>query len=657
MKLSTIRVTDFWSIHDSNTFKVDGITCLVGKNESGKTALLQALYRLNPIIGEDGNFDVTDDFPRVDVEDYQQAIETGEREHAVVIEAIFTLDQDDLKDLQDTFGSKVLKKPELTLSKGYSDTLLVGLEVDEKEAIKSFIAQAQLPSVLSKELSKSTNFEDLLLMMDDNGSDENAKHIKPLKTYLSGITKAKSFNIFIYQSYLEDRVPKFLYFDEYYLMKGHENIDALKVRMNKKRLEKSDHPLLGLIKLARLNLDNLIVPKRTEGLVNKLEGAGNHLSKMILKYWSQNKHLQLRFDVRTARPGDPEGMTSGINLWSRVYDSKHFVTTPLGSRSRGFVWFFSFLAWFDQEQKKKKPLILLLDEPGLFLHGKAQGDLLNYIENELRGQHQVIYTTHSPFMVDSEKFDRVRIVQDRSMDTEKSLPRDKQGTKVITEVLEATEDSLFPLQGALGYELHQTLFVGPNSLVVEGVSDLLYIQTMSGILEGNNREGLSQKWTITPVGGAEKVPTFVSLLGSQKGMKVATLIDIHKKDDQNIENLYKRTLLKKTFVLTFGDYCRTKEADIEDMFGSEFYLGLVNAEYGTLLIKTIKPQDLTGKAPRLLVRLDEYFKKNPLKRSLTFNHYRPARYFMENCSTLKDALLPETIDRFEKAFHDLNSLL
>jgi ABC-type cobalamin/Fe3+-siderophores transport system ATPase subunit len=47
-------------------------TCLVGKNEAGKTALLEAIYRLNPIIETDGNFDVTDDFPRSTVEDYSQ---------------------------------------------------------------------------------------------------------------------------------------------------------------------------------------------------------------------------------------------------------------------------------------------------------------------------------------------------------------------------------------------------------------------------------------------------------------------------------------------------------------------------------------------------------------------------------------------------------
>ena len=169
-------------------------------------------------------------------------------------------------------------------------------------------------------------------------------------------------------------------------------------------------------------------------------------------------------------------MTNGMNIWGRVHDTKHMVSTSLGSRSRGFVWFFSFLAWYSQLCRKGENLILLLDEPGLSLHAKAQADLLRYFEEELKPHHQLIYTTHSPFMVDPTHFDRVRIVQDLSIEPNSDdLPGERQGTQVITEVLDATPDSLFPLQGALGYEIYQTLFIGPNSLVVEGVSDLLYI--------------------------------------------------------------------------------------------------------------------------------------------------------------------------------------
>jgi hypothetical protein len=350
-------------------------------------------------------------------------------------------------------------------------------------------------------------------------------------------------------------------------------------------------------------------------------------------------------------------MKSGTNILAQVYDTKRMVSTILGTRSKGFVWFYSFLAWFDQQQRTGTPLILLLDEPGLFLHGRAQADLLRYIEQELKETHQVIYTTHSPFMVDPTRFERVRIVQDRSMDAEQPLPKEHDGTKVLTEVLDATEDSLFPLQGALGYDIYQTLFVGPNSLIVEGVSDLLYLQTISALLTSEGRTSLSGKWTITPVGGADKVPTFVALMGAQRGMKIATLLDIQKKDRQTIENLYKRKLLRKQNVLTYSTFTGSLEADIEDMFGDQFYLELINGEYASDLQKPVLATQLKSKAPRILIKLEEYLQRNPLKNGLQFNHYRPARYFAENATKLASAIPPQALNRFEQAFKALNAVL
>jgi len=453
----------------------------------------------------------------------------------------------------------------------------------------------------------------------------------------------------VYDEYIDGIIPKFLYFDEYYQMKGYENIEALQQRQQENALQASDHPLLGLIKLARLVLDNLINPDRTQELTNKLEGAGNH--------WSQNKHIQMRFDVRPARPSDPAGMTSGTNIWANIYDSRHWVTTSVGTRSRGFVWFFSFLSWYSQVKQEKHPVILLLDEPGLSLHAKAQEDLLRYFEKEIMGNNQLIYSTHSPFMVDSQHFERVRIVQDKGIDSDEILPKNQDGTKVFSEVFEASSDSLFPLQSALGYEIYQTLFVGPNSLVVEGVSDLIYLQTLTAVLQTQGREGLDKRWTITPVGGGDKVPTFVALLGNQKGLKIATLIDIQKKDTQNIENLYKKKLLDRNNVVTFADFTVQKEADIEDMFDEDFYLGLVNAEYKGQLSKNLSKSVIKSRHPRILVRIEAFLSEHPFKSGIGFSHYRPARYLAESIGSLSLKFSVETLDRFERAFSKLNSLL
>lgn len=648
MRLKTVHVREFKSVRDSTPFEVGDVTCLVGKNESGKTAILDALYRLNPVVPEAGTFDVTDDYPRRHLGDYQFDVEDGKRKPAEVIRAVFELEDDDQRAVEETLGLKPPKTLELT--KGYENTTYVRLKIAEKELVEALLGRADLAESESQHSNAARTLADLKQQLTSlEKPTEGAKKL---------LEKAKSAaessaGLFVYKEVLKKRVPKFLYFSDYYQMSGEVNIEALQQRVEKKQLLDSDRPMLALVELARLDLAQLLNPDRTAELKNSLESASNHLTKRMVEYWSQNKHLHLRFDVRPARPGDPPGMQSGTNLWGDVYNDRHLATTRLGARSRGFVWFFSFLAWFSQQKRRGEPMILLLDEPGLFLHAKAQEDLLRYIELELRPTHQVIYSTHSPFMVDSKHFDRVRIVEDKSMETHEMLPPELEGTKVSTNVLDSSEDSLFPLQGALGYEIHQTLFVGPNSLVVEGVSDLLYLTTVSGFLEQEGREGLSGDWTITPVGGADKIATFVALLGSQNSLNIAVLMDLGKQTKQATERLYKRKLLDRKKVLTFGELLDRKEADLEDMFPPALILELVSEEYGI----SVNEENLESKDRRVLKRLEAFFKSSDPAKSLSFSHFRPARRFAESASKWREKLDDQTLNRFETLFQRLNRLL
>jgi len=653
MKLKWFRVQEFQSIRDSGPVNVDDIVCLVGKNESGKTALLKALYRLNPIVPADGTFNVTLDYPRMEVEDYRHAVESGKRRQATPIQACYALDREEIESIEQLFGPDCLKKAELTLTKSYDNNRSFTLPVDANKALQHLVERADF-SEATRDALKTVK-PDAASLLPVLQAQEQTEEVRRVIQILDVITK-RQVSGYVRDTFLTPREPKFLYFDEYYQLTGHENIETLIERENNKQLLESDYPLLGLIRLARLTLSELLNPANTIELKNKLEGASNHLTKQVLKYWSQNKHLRMSFDVRPARPGDPPGMQQGTNLWGGVFDTRHNVTTELGTRSRGFVWFFSFLAWYSDIKRNAGPMILLLDEPGLTLHAKAQYDLLSYFETELKGHHQLIYSTHSPFMIDPEHFDRVRIVQDKSIEAGEEESTDQTGTKVLTDVFSATQDSLFPLQGALGYELHQTLFVGPTNLVVEGVADLLYLQGMTAILEGEGRIGLDTRWTITPVGGSAKVPTFVAMLGAQKGMTIATLIDNQIADQQKIEALYKEKLLKKANVFTFSDFTQTAEADIEDMLGTAFYCDLVNAEFAPQLSKPIDPAKLTSPSPRIVSRIEEYLTAQPLTTG-KFSHYRPARYFSEHLSDLAKKLPDDAKDRFEAAFQALNALL
>ena len=650
MQLTQVQINNFQSIQDSNIFQIGDVTCLVGKNEAGKTALLKALYRLNPIIDTEGDFDPVEDYPRGQFTDYEEEVEAGHRSHANVVQATYRLDTADIEAVADAFGADCLAdtQPFVTLHKGYANKLtFCDLRVNSKAAVQHLLEAAGLSDLYEENLLERVAERTLANLV----TPEQAEAARELEPTLPEIAE-HGVPYVIYKDILAPRLPKFLYFDEYYQLKGQENIEALQQRVMTKTLEGPDQPLLGLIELAGLTLERLIAPKRTEALLARLEAAEIRLTRKVLTYWSQNRHLQMRFDIRPAQAEDPPGMTTGTNILGRLQNLKHMVSTSLGSRSRGFIWFFSFLALYSQFQRKGENIILLLDEPGLSLHGKAQEDLLKYFDKEITPHHQLIYTTHSPFMVDPLRFDRVRIVQDLSQERD-DIPEDQEGTKVITEVLDATPDSLFPLQGALGNEIYQTLFIGPNCLVVEGVSDLLYIQTMSALLQKHGRAGLDTAWTITPVGGAGNVTTFVALIGAQTNLKVAVLIDYQKKDQQSIENLYKRRLLHKTHVFTYADFVAEGEADIEDMFNPSFYLQLVEGEFGASI-----PEDRLPERPtRILKRLEQYWETTPLPNGAHFNHYRPARYFNENISSLADQLGEEAVDRFQQAFDQLNQLL
>ena len=118
--------------------------------------------------------------------------------------------------------------------------------------------------------------------------------------------------------------------------------------------------------------------------------------------------------------------------------------------------------------------MILLDEPALELHPRAQRDFLRFINERLAPKHQVFYTTHSPFMVEAEHLDRVRLVEDRGRGV---------GAVVSSDVLSAEPDSFFPLQAALGFDIAQSLFGRPDNLLVQATSDYTYLTVISDHLK------------------------------------------------------------------------------------------------------------------------------------------------------------------------------
>jgi len=320
MKLVNFTIRDFKSVRNSTQVEVGDVTCLVGKNESGKTAILQALYKLNPVVPEHAPFDVTDEYPRAEVEEYLQQVESEEATPAIVVEAKYVLDPGEIKGVEAVFGEGVLPHPEIVLSKGYENKLYIRLKLNETVAVKALVQSHKLPVEVAQGASACDTLQTLKDFLEADAQDRQQKHAeakaqaealtdadaktkaiheadllaeseagKKLKGLLTAVLLGPP-SIYVWTHYLKTSWPKFLYFDEYYQMEGHVNIEKLKERQtgqNSQKLKPSDLPMLGLIELARLNLDQLLNPQRTEELVAKLEGASNHLSKQILKFWSQ----------------------------------------------------------------------------------------------------------------------------------------------------------------------------------------------------------------------------------------------------------------------------------------------------------------------------------------------------------------------------------
>lgn len=295
---------------------------------------------------------------------------------------------------------------------------------------------------------------------------------------------------------------------------------------------------------------------------------------------------------------------------------------------------FSFLAAFSEYEFNKKPVLILLDEPALGLHAKAQADFLRFIEERLSKRCQVIYTTHSPFMVQPIKLERVRTVED--------LGREE-GAKISQDVLTKDPDTLFPLQGALGYELVQNLFINTNNLIVEGTSDFTYLMVLSDFLKAQkDRKFLDSKWSVLPVGGIDLIPTFVALLGHHLNLTV--VVDAQKVGHQKLSNLASKGYLSNKRIITVGNILNRKYADIEDLFLPEDYLKLYNLAFNT----NIKQQDLKGTDP-IIAKICRH------QNIESFDHGNPADVFLRKRDEILPQLSTETLENFEKLFEAINN--
>jgi hypothetical protein len=398
----------------------------------------------------------------------------------------------------------------------------------------------------------------------------------------------------------------------------------------------------------------------SEELIADLEAASAPITEQISRYWSQNTSLRVSFLLHPGKPQDPPPFDEGQILETRILNTRHNLTLNFDERSTGFAWFFSFLVWFSQVKRAfGDNLFILLDDPGIGLHAKAQEDLLRYISQELEPHYQVIYTTHSPFMVDANNLQRARTVED-IISTGDDGREKYLGTKVGEKVFSTDSDTLIPLRAALGYEMMQSMVAGHKTLLVESMTEAFYLKWFSTRLNEKGRAGLDSSWKIVPCGGGEKIGAFLGLFGANQG-DVVVLMDVTG-GQKRLEQLRESELMQGCGILTMDKYIHSEEGSVEDLIGRPTYFGLVNLCYKLPRKKRLSLKapgetvSIDGQPKRLVRRIEEHFAATGLDLG-SFDHYKPAEFLVEHTGKCLKKLpdLPKALDRFEGLFADINA--
>lgn len=662
MELKSFRVRNFRSINDSGEIDVSRITALLGRNESGKSNILRALHSLNPADGFEALSPIKD-FPR-----HRKLSEC--RDWTPVVDSTWQLSKYEQQRIAEIWPAAE-GVTEVSVGRRYDETRTVGIAASAKEfdlaAVKSDARKidaavkakaAKLAADAKVELEKAADvfvsaigvgqtaakwaetakpalsaLRQALAAADAELTDAQDQKVVALEELADAIPQNEEAHKAA-RKWVIERLPVFMYLEDYPEIKGHQDIGQFLQRKSQGNPTAADANFEKLCKVAGLSPNQLqeLLQKNDQETRGQLANrAGAVVTTAIRKRW-KDRELKVRFNL------DAQHFDTLISDPNSTYD----VEVNLDERSRGFQWFFAFYIVFaaDTDDGEAEGAILLLDEPGLYLHARSQGDLLRHLEDDFA--NQIVFTTHSPFMVPTHQLDWVRTVN----------IAEEVGTTVSND---PTGDArtLFPLQAALGYDLAQSLFVGPNNLVVEGVTDFWVLSAVSTHLNDQGKTGLDERLTITPAGGAQKVHYMVALLTSEQ-LKVLVLFDEEKDAKATRDDLVKGKLIRSDNVV-FASAAFEKppaEADIEDILDPAVYEDLVREAYAKELKG--KKLDLNVNIPRIARRFETAFDAL----SIDFHKTRPTRLFLQKMATNPASVLPEGSEsQFERLFKAINAAL
>ena len=577
MELTAFQVNNYRCIDNSGWIKVDDICCIVGKNESGKTSLLHALWKFNPFRKHPYSLD----------REWPRGRRKERDKEAIVVACDFAFNDEELSQLQ-AINESCQSIESVRITKKYNggyDYSFLPEPPSETHPIAWVVSVLEKhigdPDPVASDHFKQQYVEALKALITDvreNGGSEHAVSTLPtfkerLPSYISQ-NNAEHGNdnktIAALQQAVDQAIeqlkvdppsrravdtvhewlPTFIYMDDYRAFAGRAQLSEVQGRIKKSQATNDDETIVLIMEQAGLDLDEEVEKGNNEDKEQRMldmNDASLTLTSELSNRWSQKKY-EVKFDA------------DGQHLVMFVKDVERQALVPLEERSKGFQWFFSFDMMFMAETDGQfQNAVILLDEPGLHLHASAQRDLLKRMEAYAE-KNQLIYSTHLPFMVDSTRLDKLYICEES-----------ESGSLTHQNWQIADKDARFTLQAALGLTWSQSLFVGQYNLVVEGVTDFWYLSAFSNLFSEAGEAGLDDELVITPAGGASKVAYVGTVLRGQK-LDVCVLLDSDTGGDNAYEQLVHQWILEDKLALRLGTILSSKDPiEIEDLFDKGFY--------------------------------------------------------------------------------------
>lgn len=591
MRLTKARIKKYRSIQETEFEIENDKTILVGPNEAGKTAILQALQHLNPPKGI-RPLDPLRDYPRREYDE----IKKGRVDPAkvTIIEGHYVLEDADKKVVHPDFHGCTYVVWRNLDGKAYhridgcpgplkfaafkKDLVRLATYVDGRvpEPPQTQPAQpkpgAKLDAIIGNwpddyaltdaDAQALTAWLKVAFPLIEEGRTEERRHDR-IKEQLAQRNRRDEV-----LKLLSSRQPVYVLFSNYFRVRPLVHLGHLADRVDNNTLNDEQYDygnkcLLQLLGFTARELSNLgRVADPAAGNKDAYETYRAQLDKR--HYQLNSASVKLTDEIRAIWAPNPErNEASKLRVLSDgqylkvVVEDELGVEIELDQRSEGFQWLVSFfVVFFAEAEDKYRNAILLLDEPGLSLHGLKQREFRGTV-SRLAEKNQTIYTTHSPFLVGPDELDIVRVVEMKDR---------RVGTKAHTTVTASDPAALLPLQEALGYDLAQSLFAQERNIVLEGLTDYWYIEAVAQLLRDAGQADLNEKIALVPANTAGKVVYYATILHAQK-LKVAALLDSDAAGDQAAkQEALVHTLGNKRILRTRDYYAGpVSSPEVEDM--------------------------------------------------------------------------------------------